>query len=691
MDDDDAPGTASRDVLELVGRAVLADTEPWVVLRAVRDDDEVVDLEYVHVNDAADSAVSRGTLVGRRLLDVVPEVRHTTFPGFRQAVLDQVGYEVVTPRVQVDEAYAMNSGWTSVQVRPAGEHLLIGWRVLPDHVAETQSEARLEALLENSDEVIAVFDAAGGLMYASASRDRVLGPSDVPPTIQARLAHHVHPDDLGPLLTAWKRVHDAGDRVSVEVRYRHADGRWLWVRATGSNHLDDVLVRGIVINLRDVTAEHEATERLRTQALEDALTGLPNRRSVDAELARALARTEREDALVGVVLCDVDAFKTVNDAFGHPAGDALLAQVAERLRGCVRPADVVGRLGGDEFVVVCEDLDDAAGLETVTSRMRTALRGTYDVAGRELEMTFTIGASAGRHPATGTRLLSEADTALYDAKRAGRDRGQVFDAAVHLRHSRRVTLERDLRAALHDGGLRVYFQPKVALGSDVAVAAEALVRWEHPQEGLLAPAAFLPVAEESALVVALDAWVFETALTAAAAWRLDGRPTASGLPAVNVNVSGRHLTHPDLLAHLDRALEVSGIDPARVELEVTETVLLRDLDDVRAILLDVRERGVRIALDDFGTGYSSLTWLQRLPVDTVKLDRSFVGDLLSPGRSPALDILGSVTDLAHALGKQVVAEGVETRAQRDHLVALGCDFGQGYLFGRPEPASPFDR
>lgn len=685
----------------VVGRTVLADPSPWVVCRAVRDPDgTVVDLEYEFANPPAETAVGRGPLVGRRMLEVVPEVMRTTFPQLAGAVERQEPFEVITPQLVLEGSEGQVGGWTGLHARPVGELLAIAWRTAPATVADQQSNMRLEALLEHAGEVIAVFDEVGGVMYVSPSRDRILGPqgTDVAATLQARVAHHLDPAHLETVRAGWEAVLGSTEHVEIEVRYRHADGHWMWVHATGSNHLGDPLVRGVVVNLRDVTAEREGAELLRTQALHDPLTGLPNRRFVDAELTRALAHTERHEGLVGVVLCDVDAFKTVNDAFGHPAGDDLLVQVAQRLRDCIRPADLVGRVGGDEFLVVCEDLADGAALQAVTARMRSALRGAYTVAGREIEMTFTIGASAGRHPEPATRLLSEADTALYDAKRSGRDRGQLFDSAVHLRHSRRIAREGDLRGALRHGDLRLHFQPKVLLGTDQAVAAEALLRWEHPEEGLIAPDAFLPIAEESALIVAIDAWVFEEAMREAASWSVvvpgstmpdGGVARADGLPTVNINVSGRHLTHPDLLTHLDHALAASGITPGRVELEITETVLLRDLDVIRGILQDVRERGVRIALDDFGTGYSSLTWLQRLPVDTVKLDRSFVGDLLSPGRSPSLDILGSVTDLAHALGKQVVAEGVETRAQRDHLVALGCDFGQGYLFGRPEPVSPF--
>jgi diguanylate cyclase (GGDEF)-like protein len=431
-------------------------------------------------------------------------------------------------------------------------------------------------------------------------------------------------------------------------------------------------------------------EQLRRQALQDPLTGLPNRRLIDTELERALARAARTSSSVGLVLCDVDYFKSVNDALGHPAGDDLLIAVAERLRTLVRPADTVGRLGGDEFVVLCEDLHEARELGVLTDRIQSALRGVYRVAGQELVVTATVGAAFASSSATPSDLLGEADTALYEAKRAGRDRAQVFDQRVHRRNRDRATRQRSLRHGIDRGELVLHYQPKVCLSTGRPVAAEALVRWQHPTDGLLPPYDFLPLAEESLLIVDIGEWVMREAMLDAAAWLAhEDAPDGEAHPTVNINVSGRHLTHPSLLAHLDAALERSGLEPTRVELEITETVLLQDLEMAAHILETVRDRGIGVALDDFGTGYSSLTWLQRLPVDTVKLDRSFIADLLSPQGGYATDILGGVTALAHAMGKQVIAEGVETREQHEYLVSLGCDLAQGYLYGRPVPESPF--
>ncbi len=359
--------------------------------------------------------------------------------------------------------------------------------------------------------------------------------------------------------------------------------------------------------------------------------------------------------------------------------------------------------------MVCEDLADPAELVHLTRRLHDALRGVYRVGEQDLPVTATVGASCATASTTPTQLLSEADTALYEAKRAGRDGSQVFDQRVHHRNRARATRQQALRSGVEQGQLVLHYQPKVHLRSRRVVAAEALVRWQHPTDGLLLPYDFLPIAEESLLVVDVGRWVLRRAMQDAARWRMPAAEQAPGavtpggrvgpaergvlpdnpLPVVNINLSGRHLTHPGLLDHLDEALDVSGLDPTQVELEITETVVLQDLEKTARILQTVRDRGFGVALDDFGTGYSSLTWLQRLPVDTVKLDRSFVVDLLSPEGGYGPDILGSVTALAHALGKTVVAEGVEQPEQHDYLVGLGCDLAQGYLYGRPVPASPF--
>ncbi|WNB85404.1 EAL domain-containing protein [Cellulomonas sp. ATA003] len=684
------------DVSLAIGAAMLADDDAWAVFRPVRDGSgDVVDFEYVYVNAAARDMIGLGDVVGRRLLDLVPEIHDSVVPLYRRVHETGVREVLVVPNVIRDVGGPWEAGWTRIDVRAAGDLVLSHSRDATDEqtnaLAAERSEARLRALLVNAGEVISVYTPDGRtLLYQSPSAWRVLGRDGAEAALD-----NVHPDDRATAEKTLGRVvaDGAGAVGELELRLRHADGRWLWVHARGSNFADDPDVGGVVINFWDITERRELAEQLREQALHDPLTGLPNRRYVDAELARALARTARTPGEVGLILCDVDYFKSVNDALGHPAGDELLVQVAQRLRRLVRPSDTVGRLGGDEFIVVCEDLHDAGELTALTARLHDGLRSVYCLDGHDLPVTVTVGASAASSSTTATELLSEADSALYEAKRAGRDGAQVFDERVHRRGRDRAIRQQALRRGVGAGELVLHYQPKIDLRTGMAVAAEALVRWQHPTDGLLLPSDFLPLAEESALIVDVERWVLRTAMCHAARWvpvppPAQGGPLDRPLPLVNINLSGRHLTHPALLDHLDEALEASGLDPSRVELEITETVLVTDLDAAARILRAVRDRGFGVALDDFGTGYSSLTWLQRLPVDTVKLDRSFIADLLSPeGYAP--DILGSVTALAHALGKQVVAEGVERPEQHDYLVGLGCDLAQGYLYGRPTADSPF--
>ena len=683
----------------LVLASVLLDgDESWTVCRALRDaTGAVVDVTYLHASRTAEAAVGLGPLAGRRMLDIVPEAAGAVLPVMREAFETGERREVVFSSITRDGQWTW-PGWTALTIRPHGDDAVVQWRdATTEHnssLATRRTETRLRALLENAGEVIAVLSPDGSApLYLSPSLPRVLGHTEPGGGLTAR----VHPDDKELVEQTFERLATGGpgEVAELEVRLQHADGRWLWVHARGTNHVSDPDVAGIVVNLWDVTERHGLAEQLRTQALEDPLTGLPNRRHIDAEVQRALLRTERTGACAGIVLCDVDHFKRVNDTWGHPAGDELLCLVAHRLRTVVRPTDTVGRLGGDEFVVVCEELSDPAELDAVTTRIQEALRGVYSVDGRDLAVTVTIGASCGDHTSSATELLSEADTALYEAKRTGRDRSQVFDHKVHLRSRDRTAKETALRRSVADGDLRLHFQPTVDLRSHAVTGAEALLRWQHPTRGLVHPAAFLPLAEESSLIVDIGRWVLGAAMAQAATWHHPANGSTSAAapapPAVSINVSGRHLTHPGLLQHLDEALSASGLDPHRVELEITETVVLQDLDLTGRVLREVRARGMRVALDDFGTGYSSLTWLQRLPVDTVKLDRSFIADLLSSGDSHTHDILRGVTSLAHALGKRVVAEGVETTEQHAMVLTLGCDHAQGFLYGRPAPGDPFTR
>lgn len=414
------------------------------------------------------------------------------------------------------------------------------------------------------------------------------------------------------------------------------------------------------------------------QATHDPLTGLPNRTLVLDRLEQALARLGRSGAPVSVLFVDLDRFKVVNDSLGHIAGDEALVHLAERLRAAVRQPDTVGRLAGDEFVVVCEDTDAREAL-AVADRVARARAEPLPLEAGETVVTASIGIAHGE-PGTGAEeMLRDSDVAMYRAKERGRSRIEIFDAAMRHRMLDRLEMERALRAAMHNGELCLHYQPIVCLDDGRVVAAEALLRWYHPARGMVGPAEFIPVAEESGLILPLGRWVLGQACTQLAVWRAAGRP---GL-RVTVNLSARQFGDPDLVGVVAGALRASGLPGEALWLEITESVLMEEAEATAETLRALKALGVHLSVDDFGTGYSSLSYLKRFPVDALKIDRSFVDGLASDPEDEA--IVTAVISLAQALNLEVVAEGVEEPAQLRKLHRLGCDAVQGYLFGPPRP------
>ena len=451
----------------------------------------------------------------------------------------------------------------------------------------------------------------------------------------------------------------------------------------------------VTLHVRDVSDEVRLQERLEHQALHDPLTGLPSRRWLGTELDRALAEMGPDDA-VAILFCDVDHFKVVNDSLGHAAGDDLLLQIAGRVAAVLRPPDSVARFGGDELVVLCASVHRASAAADIAARLHEAATGRYTLGDATVDASLSVGVAVTDAPVPGERLLARADIALYEAKRRGRGRVVVYDDDLGRARRRRLETHHDLDAALEeaaqradgDGGLALAFQPKVDLATGRVVGAEALLRWTHPTRGPQAPADVLPVAEATGLMPRLGAWVLRSAFDEARRWPVVPDDDASGrprTPTVQVNLSTRELLHPAVLDSLAEALEGSGLDPRRVEVEITETDQADDIPRLTLVLDAIRELGAAVALDDFGTGYSSLQWLRQFPVSTVKLDRSFVARL-DTGRTERA-IVRSTVELAHALDLVVVAEGIETPEQLAAVRELGCDFGQGFLLGRPAPAA----
>ncbi|HLL39657.1 MAG TPA: EAL domain-containing protein [Rubrobacteraceae bacterium] len=434
---------------------------------------------------------------------------------------------------------------------------------------------------------------------------------------------------------------------------------------------------------RDITKRKSLEESLRYQALHDPLTGLPNRLLFMDRLEHALSLASRQTRLIMVLFVDLDDFKVVNDSLGHEAGDTLLVAVAKRLGACLRPEDTVARFGGDEFAVLLEDITVTSDADRAAERIVEGLRKPFVIEGREISISPSIGiVSATSSHDRPKDLLRKADIAMYVAKGKGKARYEVFDSTMNVRALERLELENDLRRAIERGELRVHYQPKVLVGTGKIVGTEALVRWEHPERGLLPPVAFIPIAEETDLIVPLGRWVLTEACRQTREWQ-ELYPSDSPW-VVCVNLSGRQLRHPELVKDVGRALQETGLEPENLDLEITESVLIEDQLSNLTTLRELKRLGVKLIIDDFGTDYSSLSYLKRLPADFLKIDRSFIGGL---GEDPKDEgIVSAVIDLARVLGLEEIAEGVETTEQAAYLRELGCRFAQGYLFSKPLPA-----
>jgi diguanylate cyclase (GGDEF)-like protein/PAS domain S-box-containing protein len=427
---------------------------------------------------------------------------------------------------------------------------------------------------------------------------------------------------------------------------------------------------------------HREEQSTRHAALHDPLTGLPNRTLALDRLAHALARRRREGIDVAVIALDLDRFKLVNDALGHAAGDELLLALAPRLTASLRPTDTVARLGGDEFVAICPGLDAAREAAEVAERLADAITRPFVLDGGEHFVTVSIGITlAAAATDTPDSLLRDADAAMYRSKEVGRGRYELFDEAMRVEVTERVRMERELRRAIDRGEIEVYYQPVIDLATGRPISTEALVRWQHPEQGLIPPLEFIPLAEEIGLIAELGLHVLERACRQTAAWQRQCDPAL----AVSVNVSGRQVTNPLFPAQAARIAESSGLRPGCLTLEITESVLMEEADSPATILGTLQGHGLTLALDDFGTGYSSLSRLKRFPLDQLKIDRSFVSGIEDDRDDRA--IVKATIDMAHALGLTVVAEGVETEAQERCLAEFGCDSAQGYLYARPQPAA----
>ncbi len=559
-----------------------------------------------------------------------------------------------------------------------------------------RSEERFRALVRNASDVISILTPEGAIRYLSPTAERLWNCR--PDTLEGTaIGALVHPDEQARLDALLAQSLTApGESLTAELRLcpagsRLRSGDWRTFETVWTHLPAEPGVEGVLLTCRDVSERKAFEEQLSHQAFHDALTHLPNRALFMERLGHALARSRRQGSLVAVLFLDLDNFKIVNDSLGHEAGDSLLLTVAERLAACVRPGDTVARLGGDEFTILLEDLDDEAQAGGLAERIAAALSEPLRVSGREVFTTASLGIAcesgatlgAGRTP---DDLVRDADTAMYRAKTEGKSRSVVFNAGMNAQAVNRLELEMDLRRALEKEEFRVFYQPIVSLESREVCEVEALVRWEHPVRGLVPPGDFIPLAEETGLIVPLGLWVLCEACRQVRAWQEAARGSQKRL-RLSVNVSARQLQQPDLVAKVAEVLAETGLTPACLKLEITESVMMLDADQTIPRLHALRALGVHLAVDDFGTGYSSMAYLSSLPIDTLKIDRSFVAKMSRSEDDAA--IVRAIVMLAKTLGLQITSEGIETPGQLALLCDLGCDQGQGYHFARPLPPADF--
>ncbi|MCU1594198.1 MAG: Sensory box histidine kinase [Frankiales bacterium] len=538
-----------------------------------------------------------------------------------------------------------------------------------EHLAGT--ETRFRSLAQNSSDVLTLVDRHGVVSYQSSAASRVF---DLPgPGMVGRpIREWVHADDLAAFSEALDRA-AVSQETRIECRFQHADGSYRFAETAVTNLLEDPTVAALVLNTRDVTDRRHLEDELRERALHDSLTGLPNRAMFLETAQRALDADDGRP----MVTCflDLDDFKAVNDSLGHGAGDDLLCTIADRLSACVRPQDTVARFGGDEFAVLLEDTSVSEALRVV-ERIREATALPVNLGDAQVVIHTSIGlAATTTKDTTPDQLLAEADAAMYAAKGRGSHCYDVFEPAMRVATEMRSRARTEIEHALVRDEFRVHYQPILDISSGAHIGVEALVRWQHPERGLLTPAAFIDHAEESGQITSIGQWVLTTAC----------RDTASlaGGSHMSVNVSARQLQQPDLVDVVADVLATSGLSPDRLVLEITETATVADIEGAILRLEELKGLGLQLALDDFGTGYSPLSYLRRFPVDYLKIDRSFVRGVAKSEEDKA--IVRGVIDMAHALGLRAVAEGVEEVEQQEVLRALGCDLGQGYLWMRPVP------
>ena len=560
---------------------------------------------------------------------------------------------------------------------------------LHDNTDVLEAHERFRSAFEGAPTGIAVMSLDGLIEQANGAYGQIVGlaPRDM---VGMSVLELVHPDERDVTATELRRIaDDDADGYEMEQRLVHTEGREVWVMTHVSCVKDSVgRPLSLVGQIQDVTEQHSMRERLAHAAIHDPLTGLPNRVLFMDRLTMALSRAERTRRCVAVAFLDLDRFKLVNDGLGHSAGDELLEAVADRLAHAVRVEDTVARFGGDEFTILWEDLDSEADAMLVARRVLEALERSFELAGAPVYVTASIGVAVAESGSTPVSMLRNADTAMYLAKEAGRGRVEIFDGCSHTQALENLHVINTLHSALAANEFRLYYQPIVDLTGGSTTSVEALLRWEHPARGLLAPSHFMAQAEECGLIVPIGAWVMEEAAAQCAKWNAMRQEAGLDPIEMHVNISPRQLGDADFVGLVRHCMAGHGLEGGWLCLEITEGTLMGDVRLATQQLEAARDLGVHVSIDDFGTGYSSLSYLKRFPIDSLKVDRTFVNGL---GQDPDDSVIVSaIITLAHSLGLLAVAEGVESEVILRELRKLGCDRAQGYLLGEPMPADKME-
>jgi len=544
------------------------------------------------------------------------------------------------------------------------------------------SDAWFRALVHNSFDIITIHDEAGMTVYESPAASRLLGYS--PGSLVGQTPFDtIHPKDVDRARESFAALVRGENPAPIELRFRHADGSWIWLEALGNNLLEHPGIRGIVLTSRDVTERKRAEERARYLANYDVLTGLPNRFLMQDRLLQACAQAQRNGLRVAVMHIDLDRFKVVNETLGHYVGDALLKQAADRIKKSAREGDTVARVGGDEFTVVLANVSGVQALSAFAEKVLSGLARPFPGEGQDVFVSASIGISLFPDDARSVDdLIKHADAAMFRAKATGRNNYQFFTRELNDEVQERLLMEGGLRLALQREEFRVVYQAKIDLATREVVGAEALIRWSHPKLGVVGPSRFVPVAEDSGLVGQIGDWVLRAVCRQIRQWQSEGLTLA-----VAVNVSARQFQQADLADLVVSVLSETQVPARLLEIELTESAVMHDAEASVVALERLKSFGVQISIDDFGTGYSSLSYLKRLPLDVLKIDQSFVRDISSDPNDAA--IVRAIITLARSLGMKVIAEGVETEAQLAFLNAYGCQYAQGYMFGQPMAPEEF--